>query len=65
MRCAAPRIHIKRRNIVDNRNFQFMFYGFFAGWAIIGFYVVLLGLNERKLRRELDRVRQMVEPRIK
>ena len=50
---------------MDNRNFQFMFYGFFAGWAIIGFYIVLLGLRERKLRRELDRVRQMVEPRAK
>ena len=33
---------------MDNRNFQFMFYGFFAGWAIIGFYVVLLGLREGK-----------------
>lgn len=50
---------------MDNRNFQFMFYGFLAAWAIIGFYVVLLGLRERKLRRELDRVRQMVEPRAK
>jgi CcmD family protein len=50
---------------MDNRNFQFMFYGFFAGWAIIAFYVVLLGLRESKLRKELDRVRQMVEPRGK
>jgi CcmD family protein len=50
---------------VDNRNFQFMFYGFFAAWAIIAVYVVLLGLRERKLRKELDRVRQMVEPHAK
>lgn len=42
-----------------------MFYGFFAGWAIIAIYVVLLGLRERRLRRELDRVRQMVEPQAK
>ena len=46
---------------MDSRNFTFMFYGFFAGWAIIAFYVVLLGLRERKLRKELDRVKQMVE----
>jgi CcmD family protein len=42
-----------------------MFYGFFAAWAIIGFYVVLLGLRERKLRQELDRVRRMVETQSK
>ncbi|HVO97357.1 MAG TPA: CcmD family protein [Bryobacteraceae bacterium] len=48
---------------MDNRNFTFMFYGFFAGWAIIGFYVVMLGLRESRLRKELDRVRQMLEPR--
>lgn len=46
-------------------NFQYMFDGFLAAWLIVAIYVVLLGLNERKLRRELDRVRQMVEPRAK
>jgi len=50
---------------MDNRNFQFMFYGFFAAWAIIGFYVMSLGLRESKLRKELDRVRRMVEPQAK
>jgi CcmD family protein len=46
---------------VDNRNFLYMFYGFLAAWLIVLLYVVLLAMRERKLRRELDRVRQMVE----
>jgi len=48
---------------VDNRNFLYMFYGFLAAWLIVLLYVVLLAMRERKLRRELDRVRQMVEKR--
>jgi CcmD family protein len=40
-----------------------MFYGFAAAWLIVVGYVVLLALREGKLRRELDRVRQMVEKR--
>ncbi len=46
---------------MDDRNFRFMFYGFLAAWLIVVFYVVLLAMRERKLRRELDRVRRMVE----
>jgi CcmD family protein len=46
---------------VDNRNFLYMFYGFLAAWLIVILYVVLLAMREGKLRRELDRVRQMVE----
>jgi CcmD family protein len=38
-----------------------MFYGFAAAWLIVVAYVVLLALREGRLRRELDRVRQMVE----
>ena len=40
-----------------------MFYGLLAAWLIVVIYVVLLALRERKLKRELDRVRKMVEPR--
>jgi CcmD family protein len=46
-------------------NFEYLFYGFLAAWMIVALYVLLLGLRESKLRRELDRVRQMVEPRSK
>jgi CcmD family protein len=44
-----------------DRNFEFMFYGFAAAWLLVIGYVVLLALREGRLRRELDRVRQMVE----
>jgi CcmD family protein len=46
---------------MDDRNFRYMFYGFLAAWLIVIFYVVLLAMREKKLRRELDRVRKMVE----
>jgi CcmD family protein len=38
-----------------------MFYGLLAAWLIVVIYVVLLAMRERRLKRELDRLRQMVE----
>jgi len=38
-----------------------MLYGLTAAWLIVVVYVVLLSLRDRKLRKELDRVRRMVE----
>ena len=46
---------------MDNRNFRYMFFGFLAAWLIILVYALLLGLRERRLYRELERVRRMVE----
>lgn len=48
---------------MDTRNFDYMFYGFVAAWLIITVYVVSLALREGRLRRELDRIRKMVEKR--
>jgi CcmD family protein len=48
-----------------NANFEYLCYGLMAAWLIVAVYVILLGLRESKLRKELDRVRQMVEPRGK
>jgi CcmD family protein len=48
-----------------NANFEYLCYGLMAAWLIVTAYVILLGLRESKLRKELDRVRQMVEPRAK
>ena len=38
-----------------------MLLGLGAAWLIMFIYVVLITLRERKLRKELDRVRRMVE----
>jgi CcmD family protein len=46
---------------MDSRNFTFMFYGFLVAWLIVIGYVFSLVARERKLRRELDSVRNMIE----
>jgi CcmD family protein len=46
---------------MESRELQFVFYGFTAAWLIIVVYVLSIVLRERRLRRELDRVRRMVE----
>ena len=46
---------------MNNNNFDFMFYGFLAAWLIVVVYVVSLAMREGRLKRELDRVRRMVE----
>ena len=46
---------------MESQNLRYMFYGFLAAWLIILAYVLLLAMREARLRRELDRVRQMVE----
>jgi CcmD family protein len=48
-----------------NPNFEYLCYGLTAAWLIVTLYVALLGLRENNLRKELDRVRRMVEPRVK
>lgn len=50
---------------MDNRNFQYMFLGFLVAWLIVIVYVLMLAMRERKLKRELERVRKMVEAREK
>jgi CcmD family protein len=46
---------------MDTRNFTFMFYGFLAAWIIVLGYVISIAARESRLRKELDRVRQMIE----
>jgi CcmD family protein len=46
---------------MENREFQFVMLGFMAAWIIVVGYVLTIVARERKLRRELDRVRRMVE----
>lgn len=46
---------------MDERNFTFMFYGFAAAWLILALYVLSLVAREKRLRRELDSVKRMLE----
>ncbi|MBI3683205.1 MAG: CcmD family protein [Acidobacteria bacterium] len=48
---------------MDERNFTYMFFGFAAAWLILALYVLSLVAREKRLRRELDSVRNMLEQR--
>jgi len=46
---------------MDTRNFTYMFYGFLAAWLILVVYVVMLVARERSIKKELARLKDMVE----
>jgi len=46
---------------MDERNFLYMFYGFLAAWLILALYLVALVGRERRLQREMDNLRRMIE----
>jgi CcmD family protein len=48
---------------MDQKNFEFMFYGFTVAWLIVVIYVLTIVARERRLRGELERVRRMIEDR--
>jgi CcmD family protein len=50
---------------MDERNFTYMFYGFLAAWMILMIYVLSLAAREKKIRRQMEDLRQMVEEREK
>lgn len=50
---------------MDERNFTYMFYGFAAAWAILAIYVATLAARERKIGRDVERLRRMIEDREK
>jgi hypothetical protein len=43
------------------RNFQGLIWGFVAAWVILMAYTLMIVFRERKIRREMDRLRNMVE----
>ncbi len=47
---------------MDPRNALFMFYGFLAAWLIVFLYVISLARRGTRLRKELEDVRQLVNP---
>jgi CcmD family protein len=50
---------------MDERNFQYMFYGFLAAWLLVVGYLVSMVAREGRMRREIDNLRRMVEDREK
>jgi threonine/homoserine/homoserine lactone efflux protein len=48
-----------------HHNFQFLFYGLLTAWLVLLAFVAMLAARERKLRRELERLRVMIEDREK
>lgn len=50
---------------MDERNFWFMFYGFAAVWILLAAYVLSLAAREKKLDRQLDTLKRMLEEREK
>ena len=46
---------------MDQRNFEFMFYGFAAAWAVLALYALTLVVRENKLKKDVETLRRMVE----
>jgi len=45
---------------MDQTNYNFMFYGFAAAWVVVVGYLVVLGLRERKLKKQLDQLKALI-----
>lgn len=45
------------------RNFQYLAYGLIAVWAILAAFVLTLVSRERKIRREIESLKRMIEDR--
>lgn len=43
------------------RNFQGLVWGFVAAWVILMLYTAMIVARERKIRREMDRLKNMIE----
>jgi CcmD family protein len=49
--------------MIEARNFTYMFYGFLAAWLILVLYVVTLVARERNIKKELVRLKSMIDDR--
>jgi CcmD family protein len=43
------------------RNYEFLNYGLIAAWVILAIYVLMMVSRQRKLKREIERLRAMVQ----
>lgn len=49
----------------EARYLTYLAYGLIAAWTILMVYVLTLASRERKLKRDLDNVRNMIDDRAK
>jgi CcmD family protein len=45
------------------RNFEYLAYGLIAVWAILVIYVLTLASRERRIGREIENLKRMIEDR--
>ena len=50
---------------MDERNLIFMFYGFAAAYLILAGYLVSLIARERRIQRQIETVRKLIEAQEK
>jgi CcmD family protein len=48
---------------MDERNFTYMFYGFAAVWLCVAAYVVSLAARQKRLQRQIDGLKKLIEDR--
>jgi CcmD family protein len=46
---------------VEPRNIAFMFYGLLTAWLIVALYVVSLARRGKRLKKELDDVKKLMQ----
>lgn len=59
--CVAGLIRPKELDIMDLRNFTFMFYGFSVAWTILAIYAVSLMQRQSKINKQVESLKKMVE----
>ncbi len=50
---------------MEARNFAYLFYGLSVAWLTLALYVVILVQRERRLQRELENLKRMLESRTR
>lgn len=50
---------------MDARNFTFMFYGFAAAWLVLALYTLTLVARERRIRSQIESLKQLLAEREK
>jgi CcmD family protein len=44
-----------------HRNWEFMWRGLIAAWVILAIYVLMMVARQRKLKKEIERLRLMIQ----